>query len=164
MPLGQANHVTAIQVAPPSFPDTPHSAVSGLAQTAPYGRRNRACIPLANGGASGVENDDKYEDERAYRYPAMHDDNMLAKSPPSRPFFSGAFPARVTRPSQQQTLTRTTRESRLAKFFSAAFRIPHPSRKDTLATFPCRYPKCSASVRSDEAVRLGGFCCETHMW
>ena len=114
--------------------------------------------------ASGVEDEDKYEGDSGYRYPKVH---VLAKSPPSRPFFSGAF--RTTRPSQHPA-----RKSRLAKFFSEIFRKPRPSRTRTLehtvrepqpaGTFRCRYPECRAPIRSDEAARLGGFCCDTHMW
>ncbi len=124
--------------------------VSGLVQTAPGGGRNRAyvsysllSIPLANGGASGVEDDsddEEYEDDRGY--PVKHDGDVLAKSPPSHPFFSGVF--RMPRPFRNQTLE-------------------HPVQEHQLATFPCRLPRCPASVRSDVAARLGGFCCDTHM-
>ena len=126
---------------------------------------------LPNGGGSGVERRG-VEDGREYRHPAKHDGKVLAKSPPSRPIFSG--PLRTTsRSSKQQTLGHPARgsSSRLAKFFSTLFRMPGPSRKlewtvreSQPPTFRCRYPECAAPVRSDEAARLGGFCCDTHMW
>lgn len=143
MPLGQADHVATIQVVP---------------SLSPSGR---------NQDSLGGE---KYEEEGGYRYPARRDGDGRAKSPPSRPFFAGTL--RMTRSSQEQTPERQVRESRLARFFSAVFRMPfrrqtvqqHTVREPQLPTFPCRYPECLASVRGDVAARLGGFCGDTHMW
>ena len=122
---------------------------------------------------SGVEDSlggEKYEDSNGDSL------SMRAKSPPTRPFFAGSF--RMTRESQQQTpqAARQVRESRLARFFSAVFRVPRPFRRQQtvqqqytvrephMPMFPCRYPECLASVRGDAAARLGGFCSDTHMW
>jgi hypothetical protein len=145
LPLRQADHVATIQVVPSLSP-------SG-----------------SNQDSLGGE---KYEEDGGYRYTARRDGNVRVKSPPSRPFFAGSL--RMTRPSQQQTPARQARESRLARFFLAVFRMPRPFRRQTvqqhtvrepqLPTSPCRYPECPTPVGGDLPARLGGFCCDTHMW
>ena len=76
-------------------------------------------------------------------YPENHDGDVRAKGPPSRSFFSGGSKTRGS--SRRQT-------------------VELPVRESQLPTYPCRFPGCTASVRSDVAARLGGFCCDTHMW
>jgi hypothetical protein len=97
---------------------------------------------LESGCMNGVEDDLDGEDNEVV-FPAMQDGDGLAWSPPNLPFSGGGF--KWPRPSRKQE--RTVRESHL----------PVP-------TIRCRYPGCQASVRSDVAARLGGFCCDTHMW
>ncbi|KAI9443914.1 hypothetical protein H4582DRAFT_1917721 [Lactarius indigo] len=105
----------------------PHSGVSGATQTwAPASAHQR--------NQDDSSDEEIYEDDEAFR-----SDGLLAKSPPSRSFFS-----RTARPSRKQTLE-------------------HPVRDPKLDSYPCRYPGCPALVRSDVAARLGGFCCDTHM-
>ncbi|KAH9005404.1 hypothetical protein EDB86DRAFT_1441050 [Lactarius hatsudake] len=131
--------VPAIQVAPryspgnhleTLAPDTPyshsHSGVSGATQTwiSPTPPRNQ----------DDSSDEEIYEDDEAFR-----NAGLLAKSPPSRSFFS-----RTKRPSRKQTLE-------------------YPVREPKLDIYPCRYPGCPAPVRSDVAARLGGFCCDTQM-
>ncbi|KAH8979755.1 hypothetical protein EDB92DRAFT_1902972 [Lactarius akahatsu] len=132
MPPVPAIHVASRQS--PNYhleaPDTPyslsHSGVSGATQT---------WIPPAPPRNQDDSSDEEiYEDDEAFR-----NTGLLAKSPPSRSFFS-----RTKRPSRKQTLE-------------------YPVREPKLDTYPCRFPKCPASVKSDVAARLGGFCCDTHM-
>ncbi|KAF8267024.1 hypothetical protein EI94DRAFT_1731557 [Lactarius quietus] len=72
---------------------------------------------------------------------ATHNGELLAKSPPTRSIFSGFS---LSRPSRRQTVDR-------------------PVQRAQLPSSPCRFPECQASVRSDVAARLGGFCCDSHM-
>ncbi|KAH9005400.1 hypothetical protein EDB86DRAFT_1440804 [Lactarius hatsudake] len=122
----------------------PHSGVSGAAPTWIPHTRNRACAPTAyhpslpNGDVNGVE-DDSSDEEIYVDDEARRDGGMLAKSPPTPSIYS-----KTTPPPSEQAQT---------------YSVLDPQ----LDTYDCRYPGCTAPVRSDEAARLGGFCCDTHM-
>jgi len=139
---------------PQSYPASSYQAIQGAPQPSPsyYSREPDATHVLSHSVVSGAaqisparqRNQDDSDDEDDSVCPAMHNgDSLLAKSPPNLPFFSGGF--KLPRLSRKQTLE-------------------HPVREPELPTFPCRHPECPASVRSDVAARLGGFCCDNHMW
>ncbi|KAH9025118.1 hypothetical protein EDB85DRAFT_1984976 [Lactarius pseudohatsudake] len=126
----------AIQVAPRHYPGYHHPQAPDI----PYSLPHSGVSGAAHTWIPHMRNQDDSSDEESYvDDEGPRDGGMLAKSPPTPSIYSKTTPA----PREQ----------------AQTYSVLDPQ----LDTYDCRYPGCTALVRSDEAARLGGFCCDTHM-
>ncbi|KAH9169661.1 hypothetical protein EDB89DRAFT_1983576 [Lactarius sanguifluus] len=126
----------AIQVAPRHPPGYHHSQAPDIPYSLPHSGVSGAAqtwIPHKRNQDDSSDEDIYVDDE------APRDGGVLPKSPPTLPIYSKTTPA----PREQ----------------AQTYSVLDPQ----LDTYDCRYPGCTVPVRSDEAARLGGFCCDAHM-